>query len=40
MTADIEPYHEAESQEDTELPGLILLLVLMGVLAALVLAFS
>jgi hypothetical protein len=40
MTADIEPYHDAKSREDAELPGLILLLVLMAILSALVLAFS
>ena len=40
MTADIEPYSKTESPEDTELPGLILVLTLMAVLTALVLAFS
>jgi hypothetical protein len=40
MTADIEPYSKTESREDAELPGLILVLVLMAVLTALVLAFS
>jgi hypothetical protein len=40
MTADIEPYHDVESPQDAELPGLILLLVLMAILTALVLAFS
>ncbi|MDH2415470.1 hypothetical protein [Nocardioides sp. CER19] len=40
MTADIEPYSKTESHQDAELPGLILVLVLMAVLTALVLAFS
>ncbi|GAB7004882.1 hypothetical protein JCM18899A_23550 [Nocardioides sp. AN3] len=41
MTADIEHYSKAaSSQPDAELPGLILILSLLAVLAALVLAFS
>jgi hypothetical protein len=40
MTADIEPRGETEPPADGELPGLILLLALLGVLTALVLAFA
>jgi hypothetical protein len=40
MTADIEHYGKATRQADAELPGLVLLLSLMALLAALVLAFS
>lgn len=40
MTADIEHYSETETHEDTELPGLILVLTLLAILTALVLAFS
>lgn len=41
MTADIEHYSKATATtSDGELPGLILLLSLLAVLAALVLAFS
>jgi hypothetical protein len=40
MTADIEHYGKAASTEDIELPGLILVLSLLTVLAALVLIFA
>jgi hypothetical protein len=40
MTADIEHYSKAASRADAELPGLVLLLSLMALLAALVLVFS
>ena len=40
MTADIEHYSKPAAPADAELPGLVLLLALMGLLAALVLAFS
>jgi hypothetical protein len=41
MTADIEHYSKAAAtQPDAELPGLILILSMLAVLAALVLAFS
>jgi hypothetical protein len=40
MTADIEHYSQTASQPDAELPGLILILSLLAVLATLVLAFS
>ena len=41
MTADIEHYSKATStQQDAELPGLILILSMLAVLTALVLAFS
>lgn len=36
----IEQYSKAEARQDAELPGLVLLLGLMGILAALVLAFA
>jgi hypothetical protein len=40
MTAEIEPYSNRNTHEDTELPGLVLMLVLLAILTALVLTFS
>jgi len=40
MTADIDPYAKAETHEDAELPGLILVVAMTTILLALVLFFS
>ncbi|SFB71008.1 hypothetical protein SAMN04487968_10174 [Nocardioides terrae] len=40
MTADIEPYAKAKTQEDAELPGLILIVAMTAILLTLVLFFS
>lgn len=39
MTADIDPHHKADAGEDTELPGLILVVALLAILMTLVLLF-